>query len=284
VTGPSPTVRRRELGGRLRVLRLARGLTVEDVAARMEVSQAKISRIETAARGVSVADVRFLCEMYEVSPEDRERLLALTRESRRRSWWQEYGLPESLATYIGLETEAASILDYETSIVPALLQTEDYARAVVEGIMPDAEPKVVEQRVVTRLTRQQRLTEDHSLRLWTVIDEAALQRIVGSRQVMHAQLLQLTERAAFPAVTVQLIPFASGSHPGMDTNFTILQFNGPVSDVVYVEGLLGAHYLESPADLERYRGVFEHLRAIALSPKDSAARIRDIAGSYDHVS
>ena len=157
MTSPSPTVRRRELGAQLRALRMESGLTVEDVASRMEVSPAKISRIETAARGVSLADVRFLCDLYEVSAEDRDRLLVLTRESKRRSWWQQYGLPESVSTYIGLEDAALSIHQYETSLVPPLLQTEDYARASTTGSAPDLPVEQVEALVQARLTRQQLL-------------------------------------------------------------------------------------------------------------------------------
>jgi transcriptional regulator with XRE-family HTH domain len=186
VTSASPTVRRRELGARLRALRTNAGLTVEDVAGEMEVSPAKISRIETAARGVSLADVRFLCDLYGVTGEDRDRLLTLIRDSRRRSWWQRYGLPESLATYIGLEDAAVSVHQYETSLVPPLLQTEDYARAVIAGSAPDLSAEQVEALVRARLTRQDLLTAEQPPELWAVVDEAALHRLVGGTEVMRA--------------------------------------------------------------------------------------------------
>jgi transcriptional regulator with XRE-family HTH domain len=278
VTSPSPTVRRRELGARLRALRIDCGLTVEDVAGRMEVSPAKISRIETAARGVSVADVRFLCDLYGVSGEERERLLTLTRDSKRRSWWQQYGLPESLATYIGLEDAAVSIQQYETSLVPPLLQTEDYARALTTGTAPDEPPEQVEALVQARLTRQELLTAERAPDLWAVVDETALHRLVGGPEVMRTQLMALADRSRPRNVVVQVIPLEAGAHPGMDSAFTVLHLQ-EVTDVVYVEGLIGNFYLQHPGDVARYRRAFDQLRAIAMSPRDSRERITALAGA-----
>ena len=278
MTSASPTVRRRELGARLRALRLESGLTVEDVAGRMEVSPAKISRIETAARGVSVADVRFLCDLYEVSREERDRLLALTRESRRRSWWQQYGLDDSVATYVGLEDAAVAIQQYETSLVPPLLQTEDYARAVTAGAGPWLSEDEVEQLVATRMTRQALLAPGRSLELWAILDEVALRRLVGGGRVMRAQLDQLAERSRSSRVTVQVIPLEAGAHPGMDSAFAVLQLEA-VSDVVYVEGLMGYFFLQNQGDVVRYRRAFDQLRAVALSPSDSRDRMRSVAAT-----
>jgi transcriptional regulator with XRE-family HTH domain len=278
VTSASPTVRRRELGARLRALRVESGLTVEDVAGRMEVSPAKISRIETAARGVSLADVRFLCELYGVSATDRDRLLSLTRESRRRSWWQQYGLDESVATYIGLEDAAVAIQQYETSLVPPLLQTEDYARAVTAGAGPWLSEEKVEELVATRMTRQALLAPDRTMELWAILDEAALHRTVGGARVMRVQLDQLAERSRSPRVTVQVIPLEAGAHPGMDSAFAVLQLES-VSDVVYVEGLMGYFFLQNQGDVVRYRRAFEQLRAVALSPSDSRDRMRSVAAT-----
>ena len=275
--GPSPTLRRRELASRLRGLRVVAGLTAEQVAERLLVSPAKISRIETGARGVNLRDVRDLCEIYEVDPTVREHLATLVREARQPSWWQQYDLP--YATYVGLEAAATAILGYQSSLVPGLLQTQDYATAVVEGIAYDEPPEVIEQRVEARMRRQLLLTQDHPPQLWTVMDEAALHRAVGGPGVMRAQLEVLVDRAAMPNVTVQIIPLESGAHPGMDSNFNLVQLED-VSDIVYVEGLIGHLYQESPADLERYRRVFDQLRAIALSPKDSIARISAVAKRY----
>jgi transcriptional regulator with XRE-family HTH domain len=276
VTSPSPTVRRRELGARLRALRVERGLTVEDVAERMEVSPAKISRIETAARGVSLADVRFLCDLYEVSPEERDRLVLLTRESKRRSWWQEYGLPESVATYVGLEDSATSIHQYDTSLIPGLLQTESYATAVTSGILPDAPAETVSQIAQARILRQGRLAEeDKPPELWVVLDEAALRREVGSTEVMREQMEELVLRSRRPNITVQVIPLSAGAHPGMDSAFEILHLE-EVSDVVHVEGLVGTFFLQNVGDLVRYRRAFDQLRAIALSPRDTRTLVGDL--------
>jgi transcriptional regulator with XRE-family HTH domain len=278
VTSPSPTVRRRELGARLRALRLAADLTVEDVAGRMEVSPAKISRIETAARGVSLADVRFLCDLYQVDEQERERLLRLTRESRRRSWWQRYGLDESVATYVGLEDAAVAIQQYETSLVPPLLQTEAYARAVTAGAGPWLSDDQVEELVATRMTRQALLSSQRPPELWAILDEAALRRIVGGPQVMREQLDQLAARSRSARVVVQVIGLEAGAHPGMDSAFAVLELE-EVTDVVYVEGLMGYFFLQNQGDVVRYRRAFDQLRAIALSPADSRDRMRAVAAA-----
>jgi transcriptional regulator with XRE-family HTH domain len=278
VAGASPTVRRRELGARLRHLRLAADLSIDDVATRMEVSPAKVSRLETGARGVSINDVRVLCDVYQVSPEERDRLLNLARESRRRSWWQEYGLPESVQTYLGLEDAAVSMLQYETSLVPALLQTEDYARAVTNGSGPWLSDDEVEQFVRARLTRQALLAGERPPDLWAIVDEAALHRLVGGPETMRQQLTALVEASRPPHVTLQVIGLEAGAHPGMDSAFTILELQ-EVSDVVYVEGLIGNFYLQSPNDLARYRRAFDHLQAVALSPKNSRDRIQAVVAT-----
>ncbi len=270
----SPIVRRRELAGRLRSMRQAAGLSIEDVATRLMVSAAKVSRMETGARGVSARDVRDLCGIYGVGDEERERLLTLLRESKQPSWWQQYDL--DYTTYIGLETAATSIVDYESSFVPGLLQTEDYARAVVEAILYDAPSDLIRQRVEARMRRQELLTGDSPPKLWAIIDEAALHRSVGGPDVMRAQLEALADRAALPNVTLQVIPLEVGAHPGMDSTFVLLSLED-VSDVCYVEGLVGNLYLESPADLARYRRAVDQLRAVALSPRDSVARVSRIA-------
>jgi transcriptional regulator with XRE-family HTH domain len=274
----SPTIRRRELGARLRALRLGANLTVDEVAERMEVSAAKISRIETAARGVSIPDVRALCGIYEVSPEDRERLLTLAREARRRSWWQEYGLADSVTTYVGLEDSATSILQYLTSIVPPLLQTPDYARAVVSGIEPWLSDEAVEQRVGVRMARQALLTAEKPLELWAIVDEAALRRLVGGPSVMREQLETLVRMSQQRRATVQVIPLEAGAHVGMDSTFTILRLE-QVQDVVYVEGLAGNLILESADDLARYDRAFDHLQASALGTKDTRDRMTAIAAA-----
>lgn len=242
------------------------------------VSATKVSRLETAMRPASLRDVRDLSELYAVSAEERERLLRLARDSRKRSWWQQYDLPYD--TYVGLEASAVAILEYRATIAPALLQTPAYARAVTEGILYESPAEMVAQRVEARLIRQRLLTADPPPRLWTVLDEAALHRVVGGRAVMAEQLAALTDWAARPNVTVQVLSNQSGAHPGMDSSFTLLQLEEGIPNFVYVEGLLGDHYLESTVDLTRYSRVFDHLRASALSPRDSASLIAELSSQY----
>ncbi len=278
MAGTSPTVRRRELGARLRDLRLAASLSIDEVASEMEVSSAKVSRLETGARGVSINDVRVLCGLYRVPRDEQDRLLNLARESRRRSWWQEYGLPDSVQTYLGLEDAAARMLQYETSFMPALLQTEEYARAVTSGSAPWLSEDEVDQFVRARLTRQALLSSERPPEMWAIVDEAALHRLVGGPEIMRQQLAVLVETSRPPNVTLQVIGLEAGAHPGMDSAFTILELQ-EVSDVVYVEGLIGNFYLQSPNDLTRYRRAFDHLQAVALSPKNSRDRIQAVAAA-----
>jgi transcriptional regulator with XRE-family HTH domain len=278
---PSPTLRRRELGTRLRELRQSKGMTVDEVAGRLLVSAPKVSRIETGAggRGVNLRDIRDLCDLYEVDAAEREKLMRLARESQQKSWWQEYGELRS-PTFVGLEAAATSILEYESNLIPPLLQTPDYARAMVEGVELDVTDELIEQRAQARQTRQQLLTGEAPIRFWAVLDEAAVRRVVGGRDVMAAQLRSITELAALANVTVQLIPFEAGAHPGISSTFILLHFEEDVPDLVYVEGLLGDHFLENPTDVSRYRRVFDQLRAIALSPKDSAVMISTLADGF----
>ena len=267
--GGSPTVRRRELGALLRTLRADRGLSAEEVTERLLFSPTKLSRIETGHSGASQRDVRDLCELYGITePAERARLMNLAREGKQRGWWQDFDLP--YATFVGLEAEAASISVYQSGAVPGLLQTEDYARAMLQAQVPPFAPQELRQRVDARLTRQALLTGRDRPEYHAIVDEAVLHRQVGGPAVMRAQLQRISQSAQLPGVTLQVIPSEAGAHPAMESIFTILEFPTPlVSDIVYVEGLVGNIYLERPAELERYRLVFSHLRTIALTPADS---------------
>jgi transcriptional regulator with XRE-family HTH domain len=275
----SPTLRARELGSRLRELRHNAGLSVEDVAGRLYCSAAKISRIETAGRAVSLRDVNDLCGIYGAPEDEREHLMSLARESKQPAWWQQYDLPFS--NYIGLEAAASAISDFTIGFVPGLLQTEDYAQALIEGLRPTMDAETMQQVVASRMTRQLLLTQDQPPRLWAVIDEAALHRVVGDPSVMNAQLAVVVQKAKLGNVTVQVVPFGAGAHPGLDSQFTILDFDQPgLTGVAYVEGLVGYLYLERPHDIERYRSSFDQLRALALGPRDSIALVESVAQSY----
>src|SRR5882757_7011471 len=191
---PTPTLRRRELGARLKRLRLDKGMTADDVAQALMVSPTKISRLETGARGVNPRDVRDLCSIYGVGDDERDRLMTLTRQSREPSWWQQDD--SEYTTFIDLEAGAASIAEYKADVVPGLLQTQDYARAMIEATLPDSNPDLIEQLVTSREERQKLLTGEPGVQLWTVLDEAVVRRVVGSRAIMHEQLEQLIDRAA----------------------------------------------------------------------------------------
>jgi transcriptional regulator with XRE-family HTH domain len=269
----NPTLRRRELGYLLRKLRTDRGLSVEEVTERLLFSATKISRLETGRAGASPRDIRDLCVLYQVTdPAERERLMALAREGKQRAWWQEFALP--YATYVGLEAEAVSISDFDSGVVTGLLQVEGYARAMYEAAEPPLDRTTIERRVEARIKRQVLLAQDDGPRLHFILDEGALLRPVGGPAVMRAQLERIIEAASLPKVTFQLIPLGLGAHAAMDSTFVILEFNEPiVNDVVYVEGLAGNIYLESAAELKRYKQVFSRLRSIASSLEDSIALV-----------
>lgn len=271
----SPTVRRRELGALLRKLRTEKGLTVEQAAEQLMFSMSKLSRMETGHGVATPRDIRDVCSLYEVTDEaERERMLKLAAEGKQAGWWQSYDLPYS--TYVGLEAEATAISDFQSSVVPGLLQTADYARAGHEGAMPRLSSEEIERRIEAKLTRQALLGQDDPPAFSAVLDEAVLHRLVGGPAVMSAQLVRLIEVANRPKVTIQVIPFTLGAHPGVESNFNILEMPSPTPGVVFVEGLVGSIYLERSEELARYRQIFERLQAIALSPKDTIALIAEI--------
>ncbi len=275
----SPTVRRRELGALLRALRLEKGLTVEQAAERLMVSMSKLSRIETGHGAATPRDIRDLCDLYGVTDEaERERMMALAREGKQQAWWQSYDL--GYATYVGLETEAVAISAFQSSVVHGLLQTADYARAGHEGAMPLLSLDQIEKQIEAKLTRQRILTRDNPPRFTVVLDEAALHRVVGGRQVMAAQLAKILDTSALPNIVVQVLPYEVGAHPAVESNFTIVELPTPTPGVVFVEGLIGSTYLERDEDLTRYRIIFRKLESIALSPKGSLDLIRKLLHDY----
>jgi len=279
--GGSPTIRRRELGALLREFRTRAGLTIDEAAERLMCSTSKISRIETAQRTLSLRDVRDLCNIYGVNDQaERDRLMTLSRESQQRAWWQEYDLPYS--TYLGLEAEARRINDYKFGAVPSLLQTEDYARAVISGTMPLVRGDMVNQYVKATLTRQGLLNQDTPPVLHVILDEAVLHRVIGEQGTMLRQLNYILEVAARPNIIIQVLSYSAGAHPGLDSPFSILGFpdDSPLSDVVYVEGLVGNLYLERKADVERYKHAFNDLIIRALDSKHSTDLIAKIAQEW----
>jgi transcriptional regulator with XRE-family HTH domain len=279
----SPTVRRRELGAHLRALRNENGLTVEQVADRLLCSPSKVSRMETGHGIATARDIRDLCDLYGVTDQaERDRLKQLARESRQQGWWQSYDLRYS--TFVGLEAEAVAISDFQSSVVPGLLQTADYARAGHEAYLPRLSPDQIELNIEAKLKRQSLLTQASPPTFAVVMDEAVLHRVVGGPRVMGAQLDRLIEAARLPNVAMQVIPFAVGYHPGLESNFNILDLPAPAPSVVFVEGLAGSMYFERPEDLKRYREVFERLQTIALSPQDTINAITKIKAQFGEVN
>lgn len=278
----NPTVRRRRLGSELRKLREQKGMTAEEVAARLLVSQSKISRLENGRRSISQRDVRDLCGVYGVEDSRLvDSLMNMARESRQQGWWHAFGdVPYSV--YIGLETEAESLRVYESLIVPGLLQTRAYAEAVIEGMWPEATPADLEKRIQVRLKRQERIQDPvKPLRYWAVVDEALLRRVVGSRAVMREQLEHLANVSSMPHVTLQVLPYIVGAHPGMYGKFAILEFEDESdASVVYLEGVTSDLYLEKPSDVQSYSVMYEHLRAQALNAEQSRQFVIDIAKEY----
>jgi transcriptional regulator with XRE-family HTH domain len=272
----SPVVSRRELGALLRALRVEKKMAVEQVAENLLCSPDKVRRMENGFRSGTVRDVRDLCGLYGVTEAaQRDRLMELAREAKQQGWWQSYDLPYS--DYIGLEVAAAVSRIFHSSVVPGILQTADYARELHVQTVPPLSAELIDQGVEARLIRQRRLTETNPLRLWSVLDEAALQRVVGGPAVMRGQLERLIEVASLPYVTIQIIPFEAGAHPALESNFTILEFAGPMSGVVYVEGLIGSFYLNRSKDIERYRLVFDVLSGVAYNQEESIRKIADIS-------
>ncbi|WP_416982642.1 helix-turn-helix domain-containing protein [Streptomyces sp. T028] len=278
----NPTVRRRRLGQELRRLREEKGMTAEQVAERLLVSQSKISRLENGRRSISQRDVRDLCGVYEVEDQRMvESLMEMAKDSRQQGWWHAFGdIPYSV--YIGLETDAESLRVYEPQTVTGLLQTRAYAEAIIRGALPERPEAEVDKRVQVRLRRQERITTgDGPLRLWVVLDEAALRRVVGSRLVMREQLEYLAEMSRLPHVTVQVLPFEVGAHPGLNGQYTILEFaDASDSSVVYIEGVTSDLYLEKAYDVQQYSVMYEHLRAQALNVEHSRRVIDDLAKEY----
>jgi transcriptional regulator with XRE-family HTH domain len=273
----SPTVRRRQLGRELKRLREEAGKTREDAARHLDMSVPAISRYEVGSGGIRAKAVLELLDLYGVTDEDlRQQLADLARQGRVRGWWSAYAsvIGYGYSTFIGFEEAAVEILDYGTLIVPGLLQTEGYARAVIGAGLPKTLSEAeVERRVQVRIERQSRLAA--GLQLWAIIDESVIRRHVGGRDVMRAQLEHLVKFADSPNVTIQVLPYEAGAYPGMLGAFTILSFEDPLTspDVVYIEGVNGGDQFLEAIDTRPYSLQFNGLRAVGLDPATSAKMI-----------
>lgn len=267
------TFRRRRLARELRTLREASGLTSEAVADAADISQSSLSRTENALVQIKVNTVRRLLQVYGVTGEQHDALVALAREANRLGWWHTYGdvLPEWFEVFVDLEGEADTLSVYDSQFINGLLQTEGYARALLASARPEDDAAEVTRRVELRMQRQARVA-DGRLRIRLIVDECVLHRVYGDTAVMPGQLARLAEMAGLPNVSLQVLP--SNSRAGAVGSFTVLEFPDPADPpVVYIENEIGALYMEKPEQVRQYSRLWDHLRAAALSPEASVSHI-----------
>ncbi len=277
----SSSVRQRELGKRLRELRLTHGLTVEDVAEKIMCSATKISRLETGSHRPSLRDIKELCLLYEVDKSTEDEFMTIAKEAREQEWWTQYE-DLKLDPYLGLEEAASVITSYTMYYIPALLQIQDYTRVIIETIAPRMSPEILQQRVEVRMRRQKRLEEADRPRYRVFLDEAVLYRSVGGPAIMADQLDRVLEAERQKKVTFQIVPFDLGAHAAQDSNFILFEFDekSGLSPVAFVEALTGNHYLQKEADIGRYRETVDYLRDTALNTRDSVRRLTEIKETY----
>jgi transcriptional regulator with XRE-family HTH domain len=264
-----PTLRRRRLGAELKRCREAAGLTQEIVSRHFEWHAAKVTRIETARVAVTARDVKDLLALYGVNDEDyREALMTLARASKEKTWLTDFRDLMRPGNFVGLEQEATSMRAWEPILLPGLLQTEAYMRALMRSGRSSDPPQVLDRRVDLRLKRQARLRGAGTLQLTAIIDESAVRRVIGGSGVMKAQLISLIDAAQLPNVTVQILPFDAGEHPFLGGSAALLEFTESTHPaVIYLEGLAGDLYEEQPSEVDRYRDEFDRLSVMALDPR-----------------
>ncbi|MFI5490963.1 helix-turn-helix domain-containing protein [Actinoplanes sp. NPDC051859] len=281
----SPTVRRRRLALTLRQLRDSAGLTAGDAARRVDHDASWLSRIESAEVRPHPNDVRALLSLYGVKDDQAEAVIAVARQAKQRGWWQRYSeiLPDWFSTYVGMESEASVIRTYECQMVPGLLQTEDYARTSFQGAPIPMRDDELQRQVALRLERQSVLSSSEPPVLRVVIDEGAVRRMVGGPAVMKAQIGRLIEDSQRSNIQILMLPYAVGA--GFDGSFVILNFPplpAPYPDaaedqMVYVDTLTGALYLERPAEIAAYSAAYEQLQALSLGPKETRDKLSKVA-------
>ena len=284
-SSPSPTLLRRQLGAELRRIRERAQRPAAEVAKVLKWSESKISRIETANSSISNEDLRRLLSVYNTPEPERKRLLTLAQQSRQRAWWEAYGdsLLGPLETLIGFEAEASTIFAYDAIVLHGLLQTVEYASAIIRTVSTGDRPEVVDQRISARMARQSVLTRDPPPQLWSIIDEAVIRRPIGGRDVMRRQLMRLLEVGDRPTVTLQILPFSVGAHRGTDGSFWILEFPEGSNDgpLIYCEGMTGGVFRTRQDEIRRYHMSFESLRMTALGHAESLTFIQEALHSYE---
>jgi transcriptional regulator with XRE-family HTH domain len=273
-----PTLRRRRLGAELKRCREAAGLTQEHVSRYFEWHAAKVTRIETARVAVTARDVRDLLTLYGVHDDEyREALIGLARQSRERTWWTDYRDVMRPGNFVGLEAEASSMRVWEPVVLPGLLQTEAYIRALMRTGRSSDPPESIDRRVALRIKRQDRLTGPNPLTLSAIVDESVIRRVVGGADVMGDQLRHLLSRAQLPNVTLQILPFDAGEHSFLGGSAALLEFRETTHlDVLYLEGLAGDYYEEQPLEVARYRNELERLSSMALDRRMSVKMIENM--------
>jgi hypothetical protein len=274
-----PTVLKILLGAQLRRLRETAGVSRDDAGYHIRASGSKISRLELGRVSFKERDVSDLLDLYSVTGDHKSQLVQLTREANATPWWQKYRevVPDWFQVYVGLEEAATLIRVYEVQFVPGLLQTEEYARAVVMQGSPGLSPDEVENRVNVRLGRQRLFAKENAPRLWAIVDEAALRRPMGGRDVLAGQVKRLIEAVGEPNITLQVMPFKYGGHGAEGGAFTIMRFpEADLPDMVYMEYLTGAHYIDKPEEVEVYAAVMERLSVAGTSPEKTRDILADI--------
>lgn len=278
-----PTLRRRLLAAELRKLREEHDLTLDEAADGTDVAKSTLSRIETGRITARPVVVRALLAKYNVTGEQAELLLQLARDAGKKGWWLAYSdvLSSQYADYIALEAEAAAIRNYEPQFVPGLLQTPEYAHAVIDAVLITASEEEVERRVQVRVARQPRLSAPPPMDFWVIVDESVLRRPTGGHAVMADQIRHILEVARLPNVTLQVLPADVPAHPGMLGSFSIIEFaDQAFGDVVYVEGMAGELFVEEEDEARRCNLVYNHLRTKALDKDKSAALIKTILKTH----
>lgn len=268
----SPTMRRRQLGAELARLREGAGKKQTDAAEWVGIPSTSISRIERGQRKVNLGHLRLMLQLYDVGSPHAEALVQLARQSDERGWWADYGttVPPWFADFLGMETAAQRLRTYESTFIPGLLQTGRYLEALASSSDVDED-----RHAELRATRQRRLTDDNPLILDAVLDEGAVRRQVGGPDVMREQLAHLRSIMDLPNVTLRVLPFSAGAHPGT-TSFVVMGFEEAPMDTVYVELRGGALYMEKPADVERYSASFDQITALALDEAETSSLLADL--------
>ena len=280
--GTGATVRRLWLASELKSWREQSGQTAEQVAAALDWSHSKVSRIESAKVGVSATDTAALCKHYDIPAEHAAAMDRVAREARRKTWFQrEYAdvVIDWFAQYVGLEESASKLQTFESLVVPGLLQTDNYARAVTRATLVDATSTEVEQKTAFRLKRQSIMDKNDPPHMWAIMAEGVIRQHVGGSGVMTEQLNYLIETAARPHVTIQIMPFEAGAHAAMTGPFVIINFPEPFPRVVYTDYLTSSAYLQEPEDVSRYSLIFDHLMARALDPERSIDLLRTVVST-----